>query len=397
MQAIKVTDKVYWVGAIDWNIRDFHGYSTNQGTTYNAFLIIDKKVTLIDTVKKEFYEEMVARIKSIIDPKQIDIIISNHAEMDHSGSLTRAIADFEPEHVYASALGAQNLKAHFGEDLKVEVVANNSTLELGEDSLTFVEARMLHWPDSMISLLNKENILFCNDIFGMHYASSQRFDDEVNEADWIYEAKKYYANIILPYSKVVTAFLKHVTDMKISPKIICPDHGPIWRSNPGKIIGMYADFAAQKNKNKVLVIYDTMWGSTGKMASAVTDGLVKAGIEVKQMSLHAEHRSDVATELIDAAGLILGTPVLNQEIFPSLADLTTYVRGLKKENLLGAVFGSYGWSDGAINNLETILKDMKAEIVAPAVKSHFVPTEAKLKECFDMGFAVGQKILEKNK
>lgn len=398
MQAIKVTEKIYWVGAIDWNVRDFHGYSTNKGTTYNAFLILDDKITLIDTVKKEFYQEMLSRIKSVIDPKKVDIIISNHAELDHSGSLKMAIADMAPEHVYASVMGAANLKAHLGEDLPVEAIANGGSLDIGQDSLTFIESRMLHWPDSMICLLKKENVLFCNDIFGMHYASCKRFDDEVCEKDWIYEAKKYYANIILPYSKIVTAFLGQVTKLGIKPSIICPDHGPIWRKDPSKIINLYAEFAAQKNKNKVLVIYDTMWGSTEKMASSVTDGLIAAGVEVKQMSLHAAHRSDAATELLDSAGLVLGSPVLNQELYPSLGDLITYFKGLKKQNLVGAAFGSYGWSDGALNELETIMKEkLNIEIAAPAVKSRFVPTEDKLKECFELGLAVGKKVLEKNK
>lgn len=398
MRAIKVTEKIYWVGAIDWNVRDFHGYSTNKGTTYNAFLILDDKITLIDTVKKEFYQEMLSRIKSVIDPKKVDIIISNHAELDHSGSLKMAIADMAPEHVYASVMGTANLKAHLGEDLPVEAIANGGSLDIGQDSLTFIESRMLHWPDSMICLLKKENVLFCNDIFGMHYASCKRFDDEVCEKDWIYEAKKYYANIILPYSKIVTAFLGQVTKLGIKPSIICPDHGPIWRKDPSKIINLYAEFAAQKNKNKVLVIYDTMWGSTEKMASSVTDGLIAAGVEVKQMSLHAAHRSDAATELLDSAGLVLGSPVLNQELYPSLGDLITYFKGLKKQNLVGAAFGSYGWSDGALNELETIMKEkLNIEIAAPAVKSRFVPTEDKLKECFELGLAVGKKVLEKNK
>ncbi len=395
MKAIKVTENIYWVGAIDWNIRDFHGYSTNKGTTYNAFLILGKTPVLIDTVKKEFYDEMMMRIKSIIDPKEIKIIVSNHAEMDHSGGLPRAIAELKPERVLASVMGVKNLKAHFGEDFPAEVVANDSTLDLGDDSLTFIESRMLHWPDSMICLLNKANVLFCNDIFGMHYASSQRFDDEVKEEDWIYQAKKYYANIILPYSKIVTAFLGQVTKMGISPRIICPDHGPIWRSEPGKIIKLYSEFAAQKNKKKALVVYDTMWGSTEKMAAAITDGISSTGVEVKQMSMHSSHRSDVATELLDSAALVFGTPVLNSEIFPAMADVITYLKGLKKEGLVGAAFGSCGWNGAPIDNMQKTMEEMKIEIISPALKSIFVPTEEKLHECFELGVKIGKKVLEK--
>jgi len=397
MKAVKVTDKIYWVGVIDWNIRDFHGYSTNRGSTYNAFLVLDKKVILIDTVKEHFYPEMKARILDILGERKIDYIISNHAEMDHSGALRQTIADFKPQKVFASTLGVQHLKQQLGEDLPAEAVANGSKLEIGDDSFTFLESRMLHWPDSMVALLNKENVLFCNDIFGMHYASAQRFDYEIRREDWIYEFRKYYANIILPYSKIVSAFLKLVEQKGINPRMICPDHGVIWTKQIPEIIQMYHDFAGQKSGKKAVIIYDTMWGSTDKMAAGIVDGLASKGIDVKVFNLHNSHRSDIVAEILDSSALICGTPVINQEIFPSLGDITTYLRGLKKEGLVGAAFGSYGWSELALNKMEEIMKGMNIEIIAPAVKSKFTPTEAKFKECFDLGAAVGQRVLEKFK
>ncbi|MDR0734191.1 MAG: FprA family A-type flavoprotein [Elusimicrobiota bacterium] len=390
MKAVKITDKIYWVGAIDWNIRDFHGYSTNQGTTYNAFLVLDKKTVLIDTVKELFYDEMKARLTDVLGDKKIDIIICNHAEMDHSGALRKTIADFKPQKVYASTLGVQNIKEQLGQDLQIEPLANGATLEIGEDSFTFLESRMLHWPDSMVALLNKENILFCNDIFGMHYACTQRFDYETNREDWIYEFRKYYANIILPYSKITGAFLKLVEQKGINPRMICPDHGVIWQKHIPEIIAMYKDFAAQKSKKKAIVVYDTMWGSTAKMAASVVDGLASQGVETKSFSLHTEHRSDIATEVMVASALIFGTPVINQEIFPSLGDITTYLKGLKKENLVGAAFGSYGWSASVLNKMEDIMKSLSVQIVSPMVKAKFVPDAARLKECFDLGAAVGK-------
>jgi flavorubredoxin len=397
MNAIKVTDKVYWVGAIDWNIRDFHGYSTNRGTTYNSFLILDKKTVLIDTVKESFYDEMIARIRDVIDLSKIDIIVSNHSEMDHTGALPRAIADFKPEKILASHLGVENIKEQLGCDILVAAVENGSTLEIGDDSLTFIESRMLHWPDSMVALLNKENILFCNDIFGMHYASTQRFEKEAEREDWIYEFHKYYANIILPYSKIVSAFLKTMEQKEISPRMICPDHGLIWQDGIKDILQKYHDFAKNKNKKKVVIVYDTMWGSTAKMAAYVTNGLVSRGIEVKQFCLHTEHRSDIATEVLDSAGIIFGTPVMNMEVFPSLGDVTTYLRGLKKEGLVGAAFGSYGWSEGSLKKMEEIIASMNVKLVAPAVKSKFVPTQEKLQECFELGVKVADAVLERVK
>jgi len=397
MQAVKITDKIYWVGAIDWNIRDFHGYSTNRGTTYNAFLILDKKTVLIDTVKESFYDEMKARVNSILGNRKIDYIICNHAEMDHTGSLPQAIADFNPQKVFASTLGVQNIKQQLGADLPVEAVANGAALDIGNDSFTFLESKMLHWPDSMVALLNKDNILFCNDIFGMHYAGTRRFDYEANREEWIYEFRKYYANIILPYSKIVSGFLKLVEEKGIKPRMICPDHGLIWQKNIADIVAMYHDFAAQKSKKKAVVVYDSMWGSTAKMAAAVVDGLASKGVEVKRFSLHTSHRSDIVAEVMDSSAILFGTPVINQEIFPTLADITTYLRGLKKENLIGAAFGSYGWSELALKKMEDIMLAMGVKIEAPMVKSKFVPDENKLKECFDLGATIGGKLSERFK
>lgn len=397
MQAVKITDKVYWVGAIDWNIRDFHGYSTKRGTTYNAFLVLTDKPTLIDTVKKEFYPEMMSRIKSVIDPKKIEIIISNHSEMDHSGALPQAVADIQPKEIYCSDMGLKDLTAQLYPTFEMKTVKTGDKIDVGGDTISFVEARMLHWPDSMFSYLEKENVLFTNDVFGMHYATSKLFDDENEERLWLYEAEKYYANIVLPYSDIVLRFLDSVTKMGLSPKIIAPDHGFIWRKDLSKIIDLYAKWAAQAPKNKAIVVYDTMWGSTEKMAASITEGLRLGGTEVKQLSMHACHRSDVATELLDSSGLIIGSPVLNSGIFPAMADVLCYLKGLKKKYLVGGAFGSYGWNPAPVNQLETYLKEMNVEMAAPVVSSKFVPDEATLQKCKELGLAVSQKIAQKLK
>lgn len=397
MKAVKITDKVYWVGAIDWNIRDFHGYSTKQGTTYNAFLILSEKPTLIDTVKKEFYPEMMARIQSVIDPKKIKIIISNHSEMDHSGALPETVAAIQPEEVYCSDMGHVDLTEQLYPNFDMKVVKTGDRIDVGGDTVSFVEARMLHWPDSMFSYLEKENILFTNDVFGMHYATGKLFDDENNEIDWLYEAEKYYANIVLPYSDIVLRFLDSVKKMGLSPKIIAPDHGFIWRKDPAKIIDLYAKWAAQAPNNKAVVVYDTMWGSTQKMAEYVADGLREGGTEVKLMSMHSCHRSDVVTELLDSSALVIGSPVLNSEIFPAMADVLCYLKGLKKKNLVGAAFGSYGWNPAPIKSLEEKLKAMNVEQVAPTVTSKFVPNADTLEACRQMGLTISQKIAEKLK
>lgn len=395
MQAVKISEKVYWVGAIDWNIRDFHGYSTKRGTTYNAYLILSEKPTLIDTVKKEFYGEMMQRIKSVLDPQKIEIIISNHAEMDHSGALPQAVKAINPSEVYVSAMGLKNLTAQFHQDLKLQVVKTGDKIDVGGDTISFVEARMLHWPDSMLSYLEKENILFTNDVFGMHYATSKLFDDENEERLWLYEAEKYYANIVLPYSDIVTRFLGQVKQMGLSPKMIAPDHGFIWRKDPSKIINLYAKWAAQVPTNKAVVVYDTMWGSTAQMASAIADGLMDGGTTVKVMSMHACDRSEVVTELLHAGALVLGAPVLNSQIFPAMADVICYLKGLRKKNLVGAAFGSYGWNGNPVDSLTKSLEEMGVEIVSPALKCAFVPDEKVLADCRNLGKLVSQKLTEK--
>lgn len=395
MKAVQISEKVYWVGAIDWNIRDFHGYSTKRGTTYNAYLILSEKPTLIDTVKKEFYGEMMERIQSVIDPKKIQIIISNHSEMDHSGALPETVAAVEPEEVYVSDMGFKDITAQFHRDLKLKTVKTGDKIDVGGDTVSFVEARMLHWPDSMFSYLEKENVLFTNDVFGMHYATSKLFDDENEERLWLYEAEKYYANIVLPYSDIVLRFLAQVQKMGLAPKMIAPDHGFIWRKDPSKIINLYAKWASQKPNNKAVIVYDTMWGSTEKMACQIADGLREGGMFVKQMSMHSSHRSDVATELLDASALIIGSPVLNSQIFPSMADVLCYLKGLRKKGLVGAAFGSYGWNGAPVDELTKMLESMNVAVAAPAVKSPFVPDDNIKKQCRDLGMLVSQKIAEK--
>ena len=395
MRAIQISPNVYWVGAIDWNLRDFHGYATHRGTTYNAYLVLSEKPTLIDTVKKEFYDEMMERIKSVIDPKQIQIIISNHSELDHSGALEQTVAVTQPDEVYVSPMGQKNLMGHFHEDLKFKVVKTGDKIDIGGDSISFVEARMLHWPDSMFSYLEKENILFSNDVFGMHLATDRLFDDENDENIWLPEAEKYYANIVLPYSDIVLRFLDQVKKMNLSPKMIAPDHGFIWRKDPTRIVELYAKWAAQAPQNKAVIVYDTMWGSSEKMARQIADGLQAGGTSVRLISMHHNDRSEVALALLHSAALIVGTPVLNSQIFPSMADVLCYLKGLKKKNLIGVAFGSYGWNGAPIDSLTKTLEEMGVEVVSPALKTSFVPDEETLAKCRELGELISQKIKEK--
>lgn len=393
-KAVKVTDSVWWVGAIDWGIRNFHGYLTSRGTTYNAYLVLADKITLIDTVKAPFKNEMLSRIASVVDPSRIAFIVSNHSEMDHTGSLPEVIGEIGPEKVFASEAGVEALSGHFNRDLGIEAVKEGDSVELGGKTLSFMETRMIHWPDSMVSYLREERLLFSQDAFGMHLASTERFDDQIEQ--WIleWEAAKYFANIVMPFSPMVSNVLGKLKGSGIEIETIAPDHGPIWRKGPARIVELYSDWVERRPTMKAVIVFDTMWGSTAAMARAIAEGLVEGGASCKVMSLDSSHRSDVATEVLDAGALIVGSPTLNSNMFPTVADVLTYLRGLKPRNLIGAAFGSYGWSGESVKQIEEILDAMKVGLVGEAVKVKYVPSEADLGKCRELGVRIAGRLRE---
>ena len=393
-KALKITEKVYWVGAIDWGLRNFHGYLTSRGTTYNAFLIVDDNITLIDTVKPQFYPEMMARIASVVDPSNIKYVVSNHSEMDHSGALPRLVHTVHPEKIVASPNGAKALKAHFHWDKTVEEVKTGDALNLGTTRLRFVEARMLHWPDSMFSFLDEDGVLFSNDAFGMHLATSERFADEIDPSILKAEGAKYFANILLHLSPLVLDLIDKLPTFNLDIKMIAPDHGPIWRENVGQIVDWYGKWAMQQSTNRAIVVYDSMWGSTGRMARSVGDGLKEGGAAVTLMPLDSAHRSDVVTELLDAGALIVGSPTMNNQIYPTVADVVNYLKGLKPKNLVGATFGSYGWSGEAVKHLDTHMREMGVNLLRDGLRVKYVPDDEALAGCRNLGLEVARSLME---
>jgi flavorubredoxin len=390
MKPLEIAKNIYWVGSIDWNIRDFHGYSTYQGTTYNAYLIKDEKVVLIDTVKKDFFPEWMDQIRFLIDPKKIDYVISNHAELDHSGSLDwlmHVIGSEKP--VYCSKLGAQNLGRHFHGGLNLKPMNEGEELKLGQRNVTFLETRMLHWPDSMFTYLKEDQILFSSDAFGQHYAGMERFDDQIGEAIMDH-AKKYFANILLLYSPLILKLVEKVTRMGLPIKMICPDHGVMWRKDPGKIIQAYVEWSHQKPQKKALVIYDSMWHSTQAMAEAIVDALAQERVDARTMHLRTIHRSDVMTEVLDAGAILVGSPTLNNGLFPTVADFLCYMKGLKPLNKIAAAFGSYGWSGEAVKLINQDLEAMKFRIVDSGLNIQYVPDKKGLEACHALGKKVAQ-------
>ena len=396
MKPIELTKNVYWVGAIDWMTRDFHGYSTERGTTYNAYLIIDEKVTLIDTVKQGYRRELMHRIRNIIDPKKIDYLVVNHVEMDHSGVLPEVVQEIEPEKVICSKMGHKALMKHFHEaDWPYHVVTPGEELSLGEKTLSFLETRMLHWPDSMFTYLKEDQILFSSDAFGEHFASSERFDDEVNQDVLMHEATKYYANILTLYSPLVKKLIKQVQEMQLPIKMIAPDHGVVWRNNPGKILEAYSRWCVNEGNGKALVIYDSMWHSTEMMAKSIAGGLLDKGVNYKLLNLQVNHRSDVMCDVLEASAIILGCPTLNNGMLPRMAGFLMYMRGLKPQNKIAASFGSYGWSGECVKLLNESLTDMRLELVHEGIRFKYVPTDVDLEECVAMGRIIGKAVKER--
>jgi flavorubredoxin len=384
MEKVELKKGIYWVGAIDWNIRDFHGYSTPYGTTYNAYLILDDKNVLVDTVKAPFYLEMLGRISEIIDPAKIDVIVSNHVEMDHSGSLTQMVERIGNPTVISSERGQKGLTKHYKKSWNFKTVKSGETFSIGHRSLTFVEAPMLHWPDSMFTYIKEDQLLLPNDAFGQHIASCQRFEDEVGD-EVMKHAAKYYANILWPLAPLILKKVDEVVKMGIPIDMIGPSHGLIWRKNPGRIIQAYVDWSQGKAGNKILVVYDTMWGSTETVAKAILKGLVEEGAEAKLLHLRSNHRSDIIEEMLEAKAILLGSPTLNNGMFPTMGDFLTYMKGLRPKGKVFGLFGSHGWGGGAVKEMRKALEQEKFDIWEKELSVQFSPDTEEVKSAIQFG------------
>lgn len=379
LNAIEISPKVWWVGGIDWNERLFHGYTTEAGITYNAYLIMDEKITLIDTCKATFSNELVQRISQVVDPAKIDVVITNHVEMDHSGSLP-VIHKIAPNaQIYASAgAGVNEVKAHFG--IEATPVKSGDTLNIGERTLTFVTTPMVHWPDNMVTYSDVDQILFSNDAFGQHYATTKRFDDENDLCEIMKQAKKYYANIVWPYGMQAHKALEAVKGLEL--KMIAPSHGCIWRSHIDKILEKYEAWTTYQTEEKAVVIFDSMWHSTEMMAREICDSFIAEGISAKLIDVKASHISDIMTDLCDARYVAVGSPTLNSNMLPTVASFLTYMRGLspKNDQRIGLAFGSYGWAPLGPKQVYEELEKAKFNLPVPVITQQWIPSEENLAE-----------------
>jgi flavorubredoxin len=344
-------------------------------------------------VKSAFSNELIGNISELTSLEKIDYIIVNHVEMDHSSSLPIIMKLAKNAKIISSQRGKDALIEHYGADFSVvETVKTGDELKLGKRTLRFIEAPMLHWPDSMFTYIIEDKILMPNDAFGQHFASSGRFDDEVDACELMEEAKTYYANILTPFAPLITRKIQEVVQMGIPIDMIAPSHGIIWRKDPSKIINAYLDWSSGAAKQKAVVVFDTMWGSTDKMARAISDGIKSGGVEVKLLKLRATDNTDVVTEILDAKAVVVGSPTLNNQMFPSLGSFLTYITGLKPKGKIWGFFGSYGWGGGAVRDMTEMAKKAGFEVLEPGVDAKYVPDEEELKKCFDFGQKIAQKI-----
>lgn len=373
MKAVEIKPNIYWVGGIDWNLRNFHGYITPRGSTYNAYLIKDEKITLIDTVKHYLFEEMKTRISTVIKPREIDVVISNHVEMDHSGSLPKILDIATDATLITSTRGEKGLKKHYEKDWNFKTVDAGDHISIGKRTLDFIPIPMVHWPDSMVTYCKQDQILFPNDAFGQHIATTQRFDDQLEWGILKEEAATYYANIVFPYGSQVQKALQGLKELDFDT--IAPSHGIIWRKHLDDIISLYNSWSQNKTKPVAVIAYDTMWGSTEKLANVIASGLEDEGIDVRLYNVQRTPFSTIITDVLEADLIAVGSPTLNNNMLPSIAGFLTYLKGLRPKGRIGFVFGSYGWGGQAVKLIEQTLEDLKWDFPETSSNINYIPKE----------------------
>ncbi len=402
MHAIEIKPRIFWVGAIDWGVRDFHGYVTPNGTSYNNYLILDKQVTLVDTVKHDFCDYTIELIRSLVDPAKIENVIINHIENDHASSLDRIMALTPNATIYITERGKKGLDRFFDTSRwKLQVVKTGHTLSTGTKTITFLETPMLHWPDSMMSYVKEDKLLISQDGFGQHLASAARFDDEYCDQYSVtaleHAVRDYYANILMPFGTLIKAKLAEIRKLGLEIDMIAPDHGVIWRRNPDKIVQMYLDMANDKADRRVVMIYDTMWHSTEHMTIPISQGIRDAGVDVDVIKLRATPVSVAIKRVWESRALLIGSPTLNNILFPSVAEFLTHLRGLRPKNRLAGAFGSYGWGGGAVKEAYALFKQMGLETIEPGVEAVYRPSVDDEKKCYDFGKLFAERTIEYHK
>ncbi len=402
MQNIEIKPGVYWVGAVDWAVRDFHGYTTQRGTTYNNYLIVDDQTTLVDTVKHDFMDTCLDNIRNIIDPAKIHNVIINHIEPDHASAIGELMSIVPKAKLFMTKKGKDGLERMFDiSGWDITLVKTGDELKTGKKTLVFMETPMLHWPDSMMTYVKEDKLLISQDAFGQHLSSAQRFDDEFITCQSMAELEDavwdYYANILMPFGTLVQRKLKEVQDLGLEIDMIAPDHGVIWRKDPGKVLQMYSDMASDRCDERVVIIYDTMWHSTEKMTQPIVRGIRAEGMDCRVIKLRATPISHAIKEFWRARGCLIGSPTLNNTLFPPVAGFMTSLQGLRPRNRIVSAFGSYGWGGGAVKAIFEYCKSMKLEMVEPGVQVKYVPSTQDEDACFEFGKEFARQTREYHK
>ncbi len=391
-----VNENVSWVGKIDWELRKFHGeeYSTHRGSTYNSYLVRDQKSVLIDTVWKPFAGEFVENLKREIDLGKIDFVIANHAESDHSGALPELMKLIPDTPVYCTANAVKSLKGHYHQNWNFQTVKTGDRLSIGSKELIFIEAPMLHWPDSMFCYLTGDNILFSNDAFGQHYASELLFNDLADQAELFQECIKYYANILTPFSALVDRKIKEGAGFGLPVDMICPSHGVIWRDNPLQIVTRYAEWAANYRENQVTILYDTMWDGTRRMAEAIAKGIHGAdeAVTIKIFNVARSDKNDIITEVFKSKAVLVGSPTINRGMLSAIAGILEEMRGLGFKDKKAAAFGAYGWSGESVAMITERLREGGFTIVNTGLKEFWAPDDQSLETCANFGRDFGIQV-----
>lgn len=390
----KITENVYAVGIVDWNVRKFHGntYVTKKGATYNSYLITDKEPVLIDVVDKGFEEEFISNISEIIDPKEIKHVILNHLEPDHSGALEYIAKMCPNAKFYGTAKLKEGAGKYYKLNIDINIVKTGHTISGGDNTFKFIEIPMIHWPDSMMTYCAEKKILFSNDAFGQHITANKIFADEIDQAELFKETKKYYANILWSLGSIIQRKLTELASMNLAVDMIAPSHGMIWRKEPLKMIDIYMKWAQNKTENKVVIVYETMWGSTELMAKSILNGLTSKGIEAKLFDISSTDFGELAYEMLDAKAFVFGSSTHDNEMLPYMAGFIYFLKGLKPLNRIALAFGSYGWSGGAVKDISEMLKSSGIEVIG-TVDSKFKPDAGEIKKCFDAGVMLAEKLI----
>jgi len=399
MKPLEIKPDIFWVGAIDWAIRDFHGYVVPRGTTYNNYLIMDEHPTLVDTVKHDFSANTLENIRAIVDPALIENIVINHIEADHASSLDVLMALAPNALIHITEKGKKGLARHYDiSKWDMRTVKTGDTLVTGRKKLTFIETPMLHWPDSMMTYIEQDSLLISQDAFGQHIATSNHFDDEFIACESTAELDDavvdYYANILMPFGALIKKKLEDITKMGIKIDMIAPDHGVIWRGDVGRILRMYSDMASNKAELSAVIIYDTMWNSTEMMADPIMRGVMDEGVPCKIVKLRATPMSEAIKEFWKSRGAIIGSPTLNNILFPSVAEFLTHLRGLRPKGRLAGAFGSCGWSGGAVKEAYSEFERMGLEVVTPGVECIYRPSGEDKQQCYEYGREFARRLKE---